>query len=142
MVTHVDGYAERDAALLMREQKQQGSSGRITVVADKAKHSKDFVSTVWELNLTLYVTKSDKGRRSNLGRRTTRQPGYAVSLNLRWLIEKGFGWLRQTGPLRQVLLLGPEKVAWLFVFSCAAHNLIRLPRLMLQPPERLMQHCS
>ncbi len=69
---------------------------------------------------TPHVTKNDKGRRSNLDRRTTRQPGYAVSLSRRWLVEKGFGWLKQTGPLRQVKLRGLEKVDWLFVFSCAA----------------------
>ena len=35
MVTHADGYAERDAALLMLQQKQQGRARRITVGADK-----------------------------------------------------------------------------------------------------------
>jgi len=44
-----------------------------------------------------------KGRSSNLDRRTTRQPSYAVSLSRRWLVEKGFGWFNQTGPLRQVI---------------------------------------
>jgi hypothetical protein len=74
--------------------------------------------------------------------RTTRQLGYAISLSRRWLIEKGFGWLKQTGPLRQVKLRGLEKVDWLFVFSCAAHNLIRLPRLLAQPPKTLREQCS
>jgi transposase len=106
MVTHVDGYAERDTALLMLE--QTGRSRRITVGADKAYDTKDFVSTVRELNVTPHVTKNDKGRRNNLDRRTTRQPGYAVSLSRRWLIEKGFGWLKQTGPLRQVKLRGAQ----------------------------------
>ena len=113
-----------------------------SVGADKAYDSKDFVRTVRELNVAPHVTKNDKGRRSNLDRRTTRQPGYAVSLSRRWLIEKGFGWLKQTGPLRQVKLRGLEKVDWLFVFSCAAHNLIRLPKLMAQPPERLREQCA
>ena len=40
-------------------------------------------------------------------------------------------------PLRQVKLRGLEKVDWLFVFSCAAHNLIRLPKLIAQPAEML-----
>ncbi len=40
--------------------------------------------------------------------------------------------LRTGGKVR-----GLEKVDRLFVFSCAAHNLIRLPRLMAQPPETL-----
>jgi len=74
MVTQADGYAERDAALLMLKEKQQGRSRRITVGADKAYDTKDFVSTVRELNVTPHVTKNDKGRRSNLDRRTTRQP--------------------------------------------------------------------
>ena len=142
MVTHADGYAERDAALLMLAEKQQGRARRITVGADKAYDSEDFVRTVRELNVTPHITKNDKNRSSNLDRRTTRQPGYAISLSRRWLIEKGFGWLKQTGPLRQVKLRGLEKVDWLFVFSCAAHNLTRLPRLLAQPPGRLRQQCA
>jgi transposase len=142
MVTHADGYAERDAALLMLQQKQEGRSRRITVGADKAYDSKDFVATARELNVTPHVTKNDNGRRSNLDRRTTRQPGYALSLSRRWLVEKGFGWLKQTGPLRQVKLRGLEKVDWLFVFSCAAHNLLQLPKLMAQPPATLRQQCA
>ena len=134
MVTHADGYAERDAGLLMLDQRQKDGSRRITVGADKAYDTKDFVTTAREFNVTVHATKNDKGRRSNLDRRTTRHPGYAISLSRRWLVEKGFGWLKQTGPLQQVKLRGLEKVDWLFVFSCAAHNLIRLPRLIAQPP--------
>ena len=48
------------------------------------------------MKVTPHVTKNEKGRRSNLDRRTTRQPGYAIGLSRRWLVEKGFGWLKQT----------------------------------------------
>jgi hypothetical protein len=75
---------------------------------------------VWSQVGTPHITKNENGRSSALDRRTTRHPGYAISLSRRWLIEKGFGWLKQTGPLRQVKLRGLEKVDWLFVFSCAA----------------------
>ncbi len=139
MVTHADGYVERAAALLMLAEKQADRTRRITVGADKAYDTKDFVSTVRELNVTPHVAKNDKGRISNLDRRTTRQPGYVISLSRRWLIEKGFGCLKQTGLLRQVKLRGLEKVDLLFVFSCAAHNLIRLPRLMAKPTEMLRE---
>jgi len=142
MVTHADGLAERDAALLMLHEKQQGRSRRITVGADKACDTKDFVAAARELNVTPHVTRNGKGRRSNLDRRTTRQSGYAISLSRRWLVEKGFGWLKQTGPLRQVKLRGLENVDWLFVFSCAAHNLIRLPRLIVQSTETLRVRCA
>ena len=143
MVTQADGFAERDAALLMLHERQKGRSRRITVGADKAYDTKDFVTTARELNVTPHVTKNDTGRCSNLDRRTTRHAGYAISLSRRWLVEKGFGWLKQTGPLRQVKLRGLEKVDWLFVFSCAAHNLLRLPRLIAQShAEGLREQCA
>jgi transposase len=143
MVTEADGFAERDAALLMLHERQKDRSRRITVGADKAYDTKDFVTTARELNVTPHVTKNDKGRCSNLDRRTTRQSAYAISLGRRWLVEKGFGWLKQTGPLRQVKLRGLGKVDWLFVFSCAAHNLLRLPRLIVQSqPVRLREQCA
>jgi len=132
MATQADGYAEREAALMLLEEKQQGCSRRITVGADKAYDTKDFVTAARALNVTAHVTKSEKGRRSHMDRRTTRHPGYAMSMSRRWLVEKGFGWLKQTGPLRQVKLRGLHKVNWIFVFSCAAHNLLRLPRLIAQ----------
>jgi len=132
MATQADGYAEREAALLLLEEKQKGGSRRITVGADKAYDTKDFVTASRALNVTAHVTKNEKGRRSNMDRRTTRHPGYAISLSRRWLVEKSFGWLKQTGPVRQVKLRGLHKVNWIFVFSCAAHNLPRLPRLIAQ----------
>jgi hypothetical protein len=143
MVTQADGYAEREAALLMLQGQRKGGKRRITVGADKAYDTKDFIAATRELNVTAHVTRNDKGRRSNLDRRTTRHPGYAISLSRRWLIEKGFGWLKQTGPMRQVKLRGLHKVDWLFVFSCAAHNLMRLPRLIAQRTEQgLRQQCA
>jgi IS5 family transposase len=130
MATQADGYAEREAALLLLEAQQKGGSRRITVGADKAYDTKDFVTAARALNVTAHVTKNEKGRRSNMDRRSTRHPGYALSLSRRWLVEKSFGWLKQTGPIRQVKLRGLHKVDWIFVFSCAAHNLLRLPRLI------------
>ena len=38
-------------------------------------------------------------------------------------------------------LRGLEKVDWLFVFSCAAHNLLRLPQLMARPPGKCREQC-
>jgi transposase len=132
MATTADGYAEREAALLMLETQRKGRRRRIALGADKAYDSRDFVDAARKLNFTLHVAKNDHKRRSNLDRRTTRHVGYAISLSRRWLVEKGFGWLKQTGPIRQVKLRGVHKLDWLFVFSCAAHKLCRLPRLIWQ----------
>ena len=134
MVTQADGYAEREAALLMLAGKQEGSLRRTTVGADKAYDDRQFVAAARKLNVTPHISRNDRGRRSNLDGRTTRHAGYAISLSCRWLVEKGFGWLKQTGPVRQVKVRGLHKVDWVFVFSCAAHNLLRLPRLIAQQP--------
>ena len=57
--------------------------------------------------------------------------------------RKGFGWLKQTGPIRQVKLRGLHNVDWLFVFSCAAHNLMRLPKLIaLARQSKPVQQCA
>ena len=143
MVTQADGYAEREAALLMLAEKQKDRSRRITVGADKAYDAKDFVTAARALKVTPHITKNDNGRRSNMYRRTTRHTGYGVSLSCRWLVEKSFGWLKQTGPMRQVKVRGLAKVDWIFVFSCAAHNLLRLPRLIARRRmEGLQQQCA
>jgi len=132
MVTQADGYAEREAALLMLADKQKGRSRRITVGADKAYDAKDFVAAARALNVTPHITKNDTGRRSNMDGRTTRHAGYAISLSCRWLVEKPFGWLKQTAGLARVKVRGLAKVDCAFVFGCAAHNLLRLPRLIAQ----------
>jgi transposase len=143
MATQADGLAEREAALLMLADKQQGRSRRITVGADKAYDAKDFVTAARALQVTPHVTKNDHGRRSNMDGRTTRHAGYSISLSCRWLVEKTFGWLKQTGPLRQVKVRGLANVDWVFVFGCAAHNLLRLPRLIAQRrSEGLRQQCA
>lgn len=132
MTTQADGMAERDAALLLLNDLRKGCGRRITVGADKGYDTRDFVSTVRELRVTPHVTQNTTNRRSAIDGRTTRHPGYEISLSKRWLVEKPFGWLKQIGPLRKVKLRGLAKVDWLFVFSCAAFNLFRIPKLREQ----------
>ena len=132
MATQADGTAERDAALLMADDLQKGRSRRVTMGADKAYDTRDFVSTLRELQVTPHVIQNNRTRRSAIDSRTTRHPGYGISLSKRWLVEKPFGWLKQIGPLKKVKLRGLAKVDWLFVFSCAAFNLLRIPKLREQ----------
>jgi hypothetical protein len=53
-----------------------------------------------------------------------------LNLDSRKIRHAGFGWLKQTYPIGQVELRGLHKVEWLLVFSCASHNLCRLPELI------------
>ncbi|MBM2713578.1 transposase [Mesorhizobium caraganae] len=77
--------------------------------------------------------------RSALDERTTRHPGYTISLRIRKRIEGVFGWIKTTGSLRQTRHGGTEKVDWAFTLTVAAYNLVRLPKLMAEgvpnPPQ-------
>ena len=126
MAIQADGRAERNAGLLMARGLGR-KRRRATMGADKAYDSRDFVRTLRELNITPHVRQRRVG--TALDGRTTRQPGYPISLHKRWRVEKPFGWLESIPSLRQVKLRGLENVGWLFVFGCAAYNLLRIPRL-------------
>ena len=132
MTTKADGTAERDAGILMVAALTENGRRRITLGADKAYDTQDFVTTVRELKATPHVIQNNKNRRSAIDQRTTRHEGYKISLSKRWLVEKPFGWLKQIGGLRKVKLRGLPKVDWLFVFGCAAYNLLRIPKLREQ----------
>lgn len=135
MVTHADGMAERDAALLMlyrkwRQRRQQRCGRAMSVGADKAYDTRDFVNTVRELNIRPHVAQNvRRSGGSTIDRRTTRHVGYSVSQHKRPLIEKAFGWMKQTGGMRKTKLRGLPKVAWQFIMTAAAFNLWRLPKL-------------
>jgi transposase len=135
MVTHADGTAERDAALLMtharyRRRRKQGCCGPFTVGADKAYDTNDFVTTLRSMNVRPHVTQNTKrAGGSAIDKRTTRHDSYAVSQRKRPLIEKAFGWMKQTGGIRKTKLRGLWKVGWQFLMTAAAFNLWRLPKL-------------
>jgi transposase len=129
MATQADGTAEYDAGLLMVADLMKRRKRRITLGADKAYDTQDFVATVRALGATPHVIQNNTNRRSAIDERTTRHAGYRVSLSKRWLVEKPFGWMKQIGGLRKVKLRGLAKVEWLFVFTCAAYNLLRIPKL-------------
>jgi transposase len=124
MATTADGTAEREASILLLSEFPE-TGERITWGGDNA-------GMVRELGATPHVAQNDRNRRSAIDGRTTRHPGYQISLSRRWLVEKVFGWLKQTAGLRQVKLRGLENVEWLFVFACAAYNLLRIPKLREQ----------
>jgi transposase len=129
-LTPADGHGERDAALLMVE----AIPGRhpITVAADKAYDTRDFVSNLRVMGATPHVAQfGGHGRRgSAIDERTTRHAGYAVSQRKRKLVEQGFGWMKTVGGLRQLRHRGGERVGWIFTFTAAAYNIVRLRRLL------------
>jgi transposase len=130
MVTHADGRAEADAALLMADEMRSRKGGkRFTLGADKAYDSRELVSTLQAMEITPHIAQNNKNRRSAVDGRTTRHRGYALSQSKRPIIERTFGWLKTVAGIRKVKLRGLEKVSWLFQYAAAAYNLWRIPKL-------------
>jgi transposase len=135
MVTQADGTAERDAALLMlyrqwRKRRRQHRHRPLSVGADKAYDTREFVSTAREMNVRPHVAQNlARAGGSAIDGRTTRHDSYHVSQTKRPLIEKAFGWMKQTGGMRKTRFRGLARVAWQFLMTAAALNLWRLPKL-------------
>ena len=127
-LTQADGHAERDAALLMIYQKRKRHGGPMTLGADKAYDTKDFVAALRDLRITPHVAQNTS-RTSAIDARTTRHTSYKISQAKRYWVEKPFGWMKSVGLLRKVKLRGRDKLWWLFTFTAAAFNLWRIPKL-------------
>jgi Transposase DDE domain len=126
-----NGTAERDAALLMAERVE--GTERITVGADKAYDTKDFVSEMRGMNVTPQVAQNLKrSGGSAIDGRTTRHEGYKVSQRKRKRIEEVFGWIKTVGALRKTRHRGLETVRWVFTFTATAYNLVRMRNLTAQ----------
>ncbi len=135
MVTQADGTAERDAALLMvhrkwRRNRRWGSRKPISVGADKAYDTRDFVATLRAYGVRPHVAHNLKrAGGSAIDDRTSRHESYQTSQRKRPLIEKAFGWMKQTGGMRKTKLRGLWKVGWQFLMTAAAFNLWLFPKL-------------
>ena len=109
------------------------SGRRVTVGADKAYDTRDFVFQCREQGVTPHVAQNiNRNGGSAIDGRTTRHPGYEASQQRRKCIEQCFGWGKQIGPLRQVMVRGLRKVDQLLTLTMAAYNLTRL-RTLAQP---------
>jgi transposase len=126
-LTEANGTAERTAALDMIDDNAGPGS---TVGADKLYDSADFVTGCRQRGCTPHVAQNDSGRRSAIDGRTTRHPGYAISMIKRKRIEEPFGWIKTIGGLRKTRHRGRDLVEWFFVLTAAAYNLIRIPKLL------------
>jgi transposase len=132
-LTQADGYAERVAALHMIEP-HADRPRPITLGADKAYDTKDFVTDLRAMNVTPHVAQNTSGRRSAIDGRTTRHAGYGVSQRLRKRIEEAFGWIKTVAGQRKTRFRGRDRVGWAFTFAVAAYNLVRLPKLLAAAP--------
>lgn len=126
LATTASGRAEVEAALA-----QLGRHERGTVGGDKGFDQEAFIAGARRCGLTPHVAQNTSGNRSSgIDGRTTRHPGYAVSQRRRKMIEEVFGWMKTIGLMRKVRHRGTAMVDWMFEFTAAAYNLVRMRRLL------------
>lgn len=129
-LTEANGYAERETALEMLGDLPEGS--RVTLGADRGYDTRGFVEGCRALGVTPHVAQHT-GRASRIDGRTTRHAGYAESQKKRKRIEEIFGWMKTVGLMRKTRHRGQRKVDWVFVFTAAAYNLVRIRNLAAAP---------
>lgn len=129
-VTPATGRAEREAAVDMLGDRR--GRHRITVAGDKGYDTREFVAALRTMRITPHVAQytATAHRGSAIDRRTTRHDGYAASQRKRKLVEQGFGWMKTIGGLRKLRHRGGALVDWIFTFTAAAYNIVRLRRLL------------
>jgi len=128
-VTHASGTAECDAALALVAALPPRARGR-TLGADKGYDVRRLTDGLRAAGVTPHVAQHTTKRRSSIDGRTTRHAGYAESQRRRKLIEEGFGWGKTVGLLRKLRHRGLATVDWVFTFTHAAYNLVRIRTLL------------
>lgn len=125
----VSGAVERETATDMIVRYSPGAK-RITVGADKAFDTADFVADMRDFNVTPHVAQNTTNRCSAIDGRTINHPGYAISQQKRKRVEEPFGWGKTIGGLARPMLRGVKKLDFKFSLTMAAYNLSKLPKLI------------
>jgi len=128
-IDEANGFSERFNAIDMLEDNLPGD-GRITLGADKAYDTEDFVDACRDRNVTLHVTQNNSKRRiSAIDARTTRHPGYEVSQRKRKRVEEIFGWVKTVAGFRKTRYKGKRKTQFWAYLVGAAYNILRITKL-------------
>jgi len=130
-VTQATGIAERETALAMvRTPRHQA---RRTLGADKGYDVGEFVQALRRRQVTPHMAQHTTGRASAIDGRTTRHAGYEISQRKRKRIEEIFGWVKTIGLMRKTRHRGTRRVGWMFTFTTAVYNLVRIRNLAEAP---------
>lgn len=126
LLTPATGKAEGEAALAMVKQIHRRAK---TVGADKWYDQTPVVSVLRRWGIAPHVAQKWDERYTAIDGRTTRHPGYVVSQRKRKLIEQLFGLIKTIGLMRKTRHRGKDRVGWMYVFTVAAFNILRINNL-------------
>ena len=102
----------------------------VTVGADKAYDTRDFVRDLRQLKVTPHVAQNIRptaaARLTGAPRDT---PVTTLSQRKRKRVEEIFGWMKTVGLMHKTRHRGLARVGWMFTFTAAAYNLVRIRNL-------------
>ena len=133
LVSRATGTAERAAAWCMASRRPERERA-ITLGADKAYDTKDFVADAGAIGVAVHAAQNTTNRRSAVPDEVAESEGYALSQTARKRIEEVFGWTKGSAGKARTLFRGLKRVDLSFGFHLCAYNLIRLPRLLAPLP--------
>jgi len=130
--------AEREAALAMldemglRPEKIPRFEPCVTLGADKLYQERKFIEGLRQRRVIPHVAEYQPSATwpNFLTEAERNDPGFAVSRKKRKLVERVFGWGKLDSVMRKIKLRGVARVDWLFRFLAAAHNLVRMAKLI------------
>ena len=125
-LTTANTRMERDAALEMVRRIRRRR--RVTLGGDKGYDVRAFVEALRRLGITPHIARKNTSY-SALDGRTLRHEGYRVSQVVRKRVEEIFGWLKTVGLMRKTRHRGLGRVGWMFRFTVAIYNLVRMRNL-------------
>ena len=128
--TRVAGFAERLTAVAMLHDVDRPHGNQITLAADRAYDTRDFVAELRVRRVTPHLAQNVSGRRSAIDGRTTRHPGYRASIRICKRIEEVFGWVKSAAGQGKTRFRGLARVRFAFALTIAAYNLVRLSKLL------------
>jgi transposase len=129
-VTKATGDAEINAAIELVTTALPTST-LITLGADKAYDTRDFVDTMRLNAVTPHVAQNVNPRRgSAIDARTTRHAGYEASQKVRRRIESIFGWMKTVAGFERTRFRGVARTQLYAHIAAAAYNLLRIGKLI------------
>lgn len=120
------GKAERESAFAMMVRRATTPSR--TLGADKGYDDYGFIQDLRALKVSPHIAAKET---SCLDGRTIGTEGYSISQRKRKQIEECFGWMKTVGLMRKLRHRGLAKVGWIFQFTAAAYNIVRLKNMEL-----------
>jgi hypothetical protein len=130
-VTEAIKRAERQAGLRMMGQ-IAARDRPMTLAADRNYQERTFIAGLREMGVVPLIAEYQPSKNwpNWLLDSEREHPRYARAQHRRRRIEKVFSWLKGVAGLRRTKFRGQRRVDWIFRLAAAAHNLVRMVKLV------------